>query len=62
LALLLKVRIIEITDDILSPKMYALWSKDVFLLEWLNVNCVRTSHYPYAEEFMQLADRLGIAS
>ncbi len=35
--------------------------KDVYLYEWLNANCMRTSHYPYAEEFMQLADRLGIA-
>lgn len=30
------------------------------LLKWLGVNSVRTSHYPYSEEFMRLADEYGI--
>ena len=35
--------------------------KEMYLFDWLNLNCIRTSHYPYAEEFLQLTDRLGIA-
>ncbi|GAM74548.1 beta-glucuronidase [Vibrio ishigakensis] len=35
----------------------ALNLRDFELLDWINANSVRTSHYPYAEEFMQLADR-----
>lgn len=34
--------------------------RDFELLKWTNANSVRTSHYPYAEEFYQLADRYGI--
>lgn len=34
--------------------------KDLNLLMWLGANSFRTSHYPYAEEMMRLADRLGI--
>ncbi len=33
---------------------------DVNLYHWLNANCFRTSHYPYAEEMYQLCDREGI--
>ena len=35
--------------------------KDINLFKWLGVNAFRTSHYPYAEEFMDLADKYGIA-
>ena len=35
--------------------------KDVYLLDWLSINCMRTSHYPYSEEFMKMTDLLGIA-
>lgn len=35
--------------------------KDFNLLAWMGANSTRTSHYPYAEEFLDLADRLGIA-
>lgn len=35
--------------------------KEMYLFDWLNVNCMRTSHYPYTEEFYQLADKFGIA-
>lgn len=34
--------------------------KDHGLLQWIGANSYRTSHYPYSEEQMVLADRLGI--
>ncbi len=34
--------------------------RDFELLKWINANSVRTSHYPYAEEILDLADRYGI--
>jgi len=34
--------------------------KDYALLKWIGANSYRTSHYPYSEEAMQLADREGI--
>lgn len=33
--------------------------KDYTLLEWIGANSFRTSHYPYSEEMLMLADRLG---
>lgn len=33
--------------------------RDFELLKWINANCFRTSHYPYAEEIMDLADKYG---
>uniref|UniRef100_A0A0N5BEH8 Glyco_hydro_2_C domain-containing protein n=1 Tax=Strongyloides papillosus TaxID=174720 RepID=A0A0N5BEH8_STREA len=36
-------------------------TKDLNLLEWMNGNCFRTSHYPYSEETSYEADRRGIA-
>ena len=33
---------------------------DFALLDWLGANSFRTSHYPYAEEVMEYADRHGI--
>ena len=32
--------------------------KDYALLEWIGANSFRTSHYPYSEEMLALADRL----
>ncbi|XP_012619547.1 beta-glucuronidase [Microcebus murinus] len=39
---------------------WSLLMKDFNLLRWLGANSFRTSHYPYAEEVMQLCDRYGI--
>lgn len=34
--------------------------KDYSLMEWLNANSYRTSHYPYTEERLYEADKRGI--
>lgn len=34
--------------------------KDFNLLKWIGANSFRTSHYPYAEEILDMADREGI--
>lgn len=34
--------------------------KDYSLLKWIGANSYRTSHYPYDEEYMRMADRQGI--
>ncbi|XP_022710584.1 beta-glucuronidase-like isoform X2 [Varroa jacobsoni] len=39
----------------------ALNVKDMKLVKWLGANSFRTSHYPYSEELMDLADEMGIA-
>ncbi|VAX25419.1 beta-glucuronidase [hydrothermal vent metagenome] len=33
--------------------------KDFSLMKWMKANSFRTSHYPYAEEVMEMADREG---
>ena len=38
----------------------ALIIKDYGLMKWVGANSFRTSHYPYSEQMMELADRLGI--
>lgn len=40
----------------LSPPLLV---KDFQLMKWLGANSFRTSHYPYSEETMQMANRLG---
>ena len=37
----------------------ALNIRDFNLLKWMNANSFRTSHYPYAEQMYDLADRFG---
>jgi beta-glucuronidase len=37
----------------------ALIVKDYALMEWIGANSFRTSHYPYSEQMLDLADRLG---
>lgn len=39
---------------------FALIARDFNMLKWMGANCFRTSHYPYAEEIMDEADRWGI--
>lgn len=34
--------------------------RDFNLLKWINANSFRTSHYPYSEEVLDLADKYGI--
>lgn len=38
----------------------AVMVRDFELLKWTGANSFRTSHYPYAEEEIEMADRLGI--
>jgi beta-glucuronidase len=38
----------------------ALMVKDFELLHWLGANSFRTSHYAYAEEMLEMADRRGV--
>lgn len=33
--------------------------KDFHLMQWIGANSYRTAHYPYSDEDMQMADRLG---
>ncbi len=40
--------------------MPALIVKDFDLLRWIGANSFRTSHYPYAEEWYEFADRHGV--
>ena len=35
-------------------------TRDFELIKWMGANSFRTSHYPYAEEIMDFADRNGI--
>jgi beta-glucuronidase len=37
----------------------ALIVKDYALMQWIGANSFRTTHYPYSEQMMDLADRLG---
>uniref|UniRef100_A0A3Q0RY42 Glucuronidase beta n=1 Tax=Amphilophus citrinellus TaxID=61819 RepID=A0A3Q0RY42_AMPCI len=39
---------------------WPLMVKDFNLMKWLGANSFRTSHYPYAEEILQMCDRHGI--
>ncbi len=39
---------------------YPLMVKDYNLLKWVGANSFRTSHYPYTEDWLDLADQLGI--
>ena len=34
-------------------------TKDFNLMRWTGANCFRTSHYPYSEELMDVADQQG---
>ncbi|KAF4524550.1 hypothetical protein B566_EDAN002825 [Ephemera danica] len=38
----------------------AILARDTHLMHWLGANCYRTSHYPYSEESMQVADQEGL--
>ncbi|MBS1510995.1 MAG: beta-glucuronidase [Bacteroidetes bacterium] len=39
---------------------YPVIVKDFGLLKWIGANSFRTSHYPYDEEYMKMADKAGI--
>lgn len=35
-------------------------TRDFHLMKWIGANSYRTTHYPYSEESMQMADEQGI--
>ncbi len=37
----------------------AMWLRDFELLAWVGANSFRTSHYPYSNDVLDMADRLG---
>jgi len=39
---------------------HAINVKDFNLMRWIGANSFRTSHYPYSEEIMRMADRAGL--
>ena len=39
---------------------WPLVTRDFHLIKWIGANSFRTSHYPYAEEIMDMADKQGI--
>lgn len=46
----------SITGRGLTPAVIV---KDYALMDWVGANSFRTTHYPYSEQMMDLADRLG---
>lgn len=38
----------------------AMWLRDFSCLEWIGANSLRTAHYPYSEDVLDMADRAGI--
>lgn len=38
---------------------YGIAKRDFECMKWTNANCFRTSHYPYSEEWYQMADEEG---
>ena len=40
--------------------MTLIGTRDYNLIKWVGANSYRTSHYPYADEIMELADTNGI--
>jgi beta-glucuronidase len=50
----------EDADLVGKGMSHAVNLKDFGLLAWIGANSFRTSHYPYSEQIMDLADRAGI--
>lgn len=49
-------------DSVINGRGYqpAMMIKDYSLMQWIGANSFRTSHYPYSEQQMKLADQLGV--
>jgi beta-glucuronidase len=41
----------------LNINIFVLLRRDYNLIKWVGANSYRTSHYPYADEIMDMADR-----
>lgn len=57
-------QILNIIDSDMRGKGFdrVLLIRDFNLMQWMNVNAFRTSHYPYSREFYDMADQYGIVS